>query len=301
LDEEVSPIVRVSARSPARNVVYRNTNSFFKRILAMNRVANKVAFVTGAASGIGRAAVLALSREGAHVVITDIASEGAEALAKDIRDAGGRALSIAHDVGDEGSWNMAIDAALREFGCIDILVNNAGIGGTRSLLDTSLAEWHSVMRCNLDSVFLGLRAGVEAMRPLPTRPRTNPGSIINISSILGIVGMSETAAYSASKGAVRLLTKTVAIECAEKGWNVRVNSVHPGFIWTPMVEASTKQSALKSGTDMDTQRNALSGLHPLGRLGTVDEVAAAIVYLASDESAFTTGSELVVDGGYTAR
>lgn len=257
--------------------------------------------VTGAASGIGRAASLWLAREGALVAVTDVDYGGAEAVAAEIRDACGRALAIRHDAGEEADWGAAIESTTREFGQLDVLVNNAGIGGTKSLLETSLADWRAVMRVNLDGVFLGTRFGVEAMRSLPTRPRRGFGSIINISSVLGQVGMAEAAPYSASKAGVRLLTKSVALECAAKGWEVRVNSIHPGFIWTPMVQKSVNRTAERMGSDAEAQRHALSVLHPLGRLGTAEEVAAAIGYLASDESAFVTGAELTIDGGYTAR
>lgn len=267
----------------------------------MNRIPDKVAIVTGAASGIGRAASLALAREGALVVATDIDLEGAESVATEIRGTGGRALAIRHDTGEEADWNEALEATLREFGQLDVLVNNAGVGTTKSLLETSLADWHAVMRVNLDGVFLGTRIAVEAMRSLPSRLRRVSGSIINISSILGLVGLAEAAPYSASKGGVRLLTKSVALECAAKGWDIRVNSIHPGFIWTPMVQQSVRRSAEQAGTDAESERKAISDLHPLGRMGTAEEVAAAIVYLASDESAFVTGAELTIDGGYTAR
>ena len=155
------------------------------------------------------------------------------------------------------------------------------------------------MRVNLDGVFLGIRMGAEAMRAMPLRPRREPGSIINLSSILGIVGMAETAAYSASKGGVRLLTKSIALECAEKGYEVRINSFHPGFTWTPMVQSAVKRVATVEA-DEEAMRNSLT-LHPLGRTGTADNIAAAIVFLASDESSFMTGTELVIDGGYSAR
>ena len=139
------------------------------------------------------------------------------------------------------------------------------------------------------------------MRPLPTRPRSGLGSIINVSSMLGMVGLAEAAPYCASKGGVRLLTKAIALECAAKGWEVRVNSLHPGFIWTPMVQKSTARHAEQTGSDIESERKVLADLHPLGRMGTPEEVAAAVLYLASDDSAFVTGSELTIDGGYTAR
>jgi 3(or 17)beta-hydroxysteroid dehydrogenase len=203
----------------------------------MNRLANKVAFVTGASAGIGRAAVLAMAREGAHIVATDIDIEGVESVAAEIRPLGVRALALKHDAGDETDWQAAIDTTLREFGRLDVLVNNAGIGPTRSLLETSLADWHAVMRINLDGVFLGTRMGVEAMRPLPARPRDSLGSIINLSSVLGLVGLPEAAAYSASKGAVRLLTKAVALECAAKGWD-------PWLAWRPRQVSTLKRNAI---------------------------------------------------------
>jgi len=267
----------------------------------MNRLQGKVAFVTGGASGIGRAAAIALAQEGANVVVTDVDFAGAESVADALRTHGVRALGLRHDAGDEADWQAAISATIQRFGQLDVLVNNAGIGTTKSLLETSLADWRAVMRVNLDGVFLGTRIGIEAMRPLPARPRQGSGSIVNVSSVLGLVGMAEAAPYGASKGGVRSLTKAAALECAAKSWNVRINSIHPGFIATPMVEASLQRFAKESGTDVDVQRAGIAGLHPLGRLGTAEEVAAAIVFLGSDESAFVTGSELVIDGGYTAR
>jgi len=266
----------------------------------MARVSDKIALVTGAASGIGRAAALALAREGAHVVATDIDREGAEDVANEIRRGNRGAIAVKHDVSLEPDWQAAVDAAVSEFGRVDVLVNNAGVGPSKPLLETSLEDWHAVMRVNLDGVFLGIRIGVEAMRATPSRPRRGPGSIINLSSILGLVGMAETAAYSASKGGVRLLTKSAALECAEKGYEVRINSVHPGFTWTPMVQSAVKRMATAEA-DADAIRDSLTALHPLGRMGTTEDIAAAIVFLASDESAFMTGAELVIDGGYSAR
>jgi NAD(P)-dependent dehydrogenase (short-subunit alcohol dehydrogenase family) len=266
----------------------------------MARVSDKIAFVTGAAAGIGRATCLALAREGAHIVATDIDLAGAETVASEVRALGRRAIAIRHDAGVEAEWRAAVARTLQEFGTLDILVNNAGVGPSKPLLETTLADWHAVTRINLDGVFLGIRLGVEAMRATPERPRKEAGSIINLSSILGLVGMAETAAYSASKGGVRLLTKSTALECAEKGYQVRVNSVHPGFTWTPMVQAAVKRMATPEA-DESAIRQALTSLHPLGRMGEAEDIAAAIVFLASNESAFVTGAELVVDGGYTAR
>jgi 3(or 17)beta-hydroxysteroid dehydrogenase len=267
----------------------------------MGRVSNKVAFVTGAAAGIGRAGALALAREGAAVMVTDIDERGARVVADEVRSIGGEALACRHDVGEEADWAAAIAATLAEWGRLDVVVNNAGLGTNRPLLETSLDDWHALLRVNLDGVFLGTRMGVEAMRHLESRPRAATGSVINISSILGLVGMPDTAAYSASKGAVRLFTKTVALECAANGWRVRANSIHPGFILTPLVESAMITLAERAGTDVAAQTQTIAALHPLNRMGQAEEIASGIVYLASDESAFMTGAELVIDGGYTAR
>jgi 3(or 17)beta-hydroxysteroid dehydrogenase len=265
----------------------------------MPRIAGKVAIVTGAASGIGRAGALALAREGAAVVVTDRAFPGVEATASSIADAGGNAIALKHDVGEEEDWDFVVAQTLEEFGRLDILVNNAGLGAGGSLLETTLGEWRSLMRVNLDGVFLGTKAAVGAMRGRPEE--AGLASIVNISSVLGLVGGIEVAAYSASKGAVRLFTKAVALECAAKNWRIRVNSIHPGYIWTPMVEAGAARRAQRMGTDPATARAWIEAQHPLGRLGVPDDIANGIVYLASDESAFMTGAELVLDGGYTAR
>jgi NAD(P)-dependent dehydrogenase (short-subunit alcohol dehydrogenase family) len=246
----------------------------------MGRVAGKVALITGAAAGIGRATALLLAREGARLVITDIDDAGVARVADLVQERGGTALALRQDASSESGWKQAIAATLAAHGQLDVLVNNAGVGDSKPLLETSLEDWHSVLRVNLDGVFLGCRYGIEAMRSTETRKRTRFGSVINLSSILGMVGFPEAAAYSASKGGVRLMTKSLALECAARGWDIRVNSVHPGFIWTPMNQETVAR---------------------LDRMGEADEVAATILFLASDESSFVTGAELVVDGGYTAR
>jgi len=268
----------------------------------MARVAGKVAIVTGGASGLGRASALALAREGARLVVTDIDIDGGDATVQAVRAAGGEAVFVSHDVGDESDWERAIQAAVQGLGRLDVLVNNAGIGVSSSLLDMSLAEWRRVMRVNLDGVFLGTKLGVAAMRAAEPGPNENGGgSIVNISSILGLVGAPDTTAYSASKGGVRLLTKAAALECAAKGWKVRVNSIHPGYIWTPMVQQGVRRRAQRQNTAEDGIRDYLLAQHPIGRLGRPEDIAHGVVYLASDESAFMTGAELVIDGGYTAR
>ena len=267
----------------------------------MNRVIGKRALVTGGGSGIGRAVAHALSREGARVLVTDRHADVADTVASELRALGAQSWSLPLDVTDETAWQHALGVVQHTFGGLDVLVNNAGIGGTKSLLATSLEDWRAVLSVNLDGVFLGTRTGIEAMRRRPDRPRSSDGSIINISSVLGLVGMAEAAPYCASKGGVRLLTKVAALEAAAEGWGVRVNSVHPGFIRTPMLDEGMRRIGEQSGTAPAAVAEAIALLHPLGRLGQSDEVAAAVLYLASDEAAFVTGSELVVDGGYSAR
>jgi 3(or 17)beta-hydroxysteroid dehydrogenase len=266
----------------------------------MGRVDGKVAIVTGAGSGIGRAGALALAREGAGVVATDLSVAGAEETASAIRRNGGQAIALAHDVGEEAHWAAVIDATHKAFGRLDVLVNNAGISGKGSLADTTPEDWRALMRVNLDGVYLGTRAAIAAMAP-DGAERDQFGSIIMISSILGLVGGARSAPYSASKGAVRFFAKSVALECATRGQRVRVNSIHPGYIETPLLEAVLERRAGQDGKDVASQRSDLVALHPLGRLGSPEDIAAGIVFLASEESSFITGAELIIDGGYTAR
>lgn len=261
------------------------------------RLTGKTAIITGAAAGIGAATARAMAREGATLVLTDLNGEAAQRLAAEL---GPRAIGMSQDVRSESDWQAVMDKTISAFGRPDILVNNAGIGPSKPLLETTLDEFRAVTAINLDGVFLGCRFGAAAMRATPEAPRDTAASIINLSSILGIVGMAGTAAYSASKGGVRLMTKTVALEAAANGWMIRVNSVHPGFTWTPMVQEAVSRIGGQTGAGADATRDGIAGLHPLGRMGTPEEIAAAILFLASDESSFITGSELVADGGYTA-
>jgi NAD(P)-dependent dehydrogenase (short-subunit alcohol dehydrogenase family) len=259
----------------------------------MGRIQGKAALVTGAASGIGRATAILFAREGARVLLTDLDPAGAAVVAS-IRNGGGEAHFVRHDVTDEVSWLEAIGGVLEAFGRLDILVNNAGIAFAKALGEMTLAEWRRVMAVNLDGVFLGTREAVRIMR------RTGGGAIVNMSSASGLVGSPLASAYCASKGAVRLFTKAVALEVAGDG--IRVNSIHPGGVRTPIWAKADFWPGLvaKSGSE-DAAFEALAGGAPLGRLADPEEIAEAILYLASDASKFMTGSELVIDGGYTAR
>ena len=262
----------------------------------MDRVKGKVALVTGAESadgevvGLGRASALMLAREGAKVVATDIAPRAQGSVADEIRGAGGEAISVRHDVSAEADWQGAIEAAFAAFGRLDVVVNVAGLSQDGSVEDTELEDWRRLMAVNLDGVFLGIKHGVAAMK------RSGGGSIINISSIYGSVGGKNIAAYSASKGAVRNLTKSAALHCAAAGYGIRVNSVHPGSCLTPMY---TRYWSAKSSVEEGMVENLSET--PMGRLGTPDDVAYGVLYLASDESSFMTGAELVIDGGFLAQ
>ena len=249
------------------------------------RIADKIAIVTGAASGLGAETARRLAAEGAFVMLTDRDEAGADVAAR----IGDRADFRAHDVADEASWANAVAATLERFGRPSILVNNAGVaGGGHELLTHSLEDWRHILSINLDGVFLGLR------HVGPVMAARGGGSVINLSSILGKVGLANAAAYCASKGGVVMLTKAAALEWAPLG--IRVNSLHPGFIDTPMVAGAIH--AAENGNEM---RDMLIAAHPLARFGMPREIADAVVFLASDESSFMTGAELVIDGGYTAR
>ena len=256
----------------------------------MGRVEGKVALVTGGRRGLGEASAVLLGREGAKVAITDRKADGADAVLNRISAAGGKAIFIQQDVAKEEDWRRTLDDVLKQFGRLDILVNNAGVGAGKNVEELTLDEWRWVMSVNLDGVFLGTKYAIGAMK------KSGGGSIINMSSIEGMVGDRRLAAYDASKGGVRIFTKSAALHCAKAGYNIRVNSLHPGFIDTPMVTGFVKAQG-----DAAAARKELEQLHPIGHLGEPDDVAYAVLYLASDESKFVTGSELVVDGGFTAQ
>lgn len=231
------------------------------------------------------------------VVITDVQDEGGQETVATIEAAGGRAAYHHHDVTDEGDWKKIIAEVIEAHGKLDILVNNAGVGGTGiPVEELPLEAWRNTMSVNLDGVFLGVKHGVGAMKDNGSGGGSGGGggSIINTSSVLGFVGLPHTAAYTASKGGVRLLTKAVAIECAARGLNIRVNSVHPGFIDTPMVGGAIQRGGPE-------RREAILKSQPTGEMGRPQDIAEGILYLASDAARFVSGTELVIDGGYLAR
>lgn len=260
----------------------------------MKRVQGKIALVTGGAQSLGRAESLMLGREGATVFVSDILEEEGQETVQLISEIGGEGHFVRHDVTNEKDWQQVTDDIIKLYSRLDILVNNAGVGASNSVEDVSLKEWNKILNVNLTGAYLGMKYGIKAMK------KNKGGSIINISSIQGLIGDPIQAAYNASKGGVRLLTKSAALHCGKAGYNIRVNSVHPAYIWTDMVKEYTESENFQRiyGTD---GKEALLRLHPLGILGEPDDVAYAVVYLASDESKFVTGAELIVDGGYTAQ
>jgi NAD(P)-dependent dehydrogenase (short-subunit alcohol dehydrogenase family) len=263
------------------------------------RLAGRIAWVTGGGAGIGAAVARALAAERARVYVTDLDGEAATAVAESIRAAGGTAWGARQDVTDESAWDRVLADLRRLAGGLHILVNNAGIAPTADTVETlSLADWRRSMGVNLDGVFLGTRLGIRAMK----RNAPPGGAIVNVSSIYGLVGVTRAPDYAAAKGGVRLLTKAAALECCEAGYPIRVNSVHPGYVATPMLERGVARM-VESGVvpDAATAMGALAAMHPMGRLAAAEEIARTVVFLASDDAGFMTGAELVVDGGYTAR
>lgn len=250
-------------------------------------VDGKVALVSGAGSGIGRATALALARDGAKVAVADVVDTAGQETVRMIQEAGGTALYVHLDVTNEEQWKQAVQEVVREFGKLDVLVNNAGIARVENVENESLEGFNKLIAVNETGVFLGMKTAIPEMR------RVGSGSIINISSIYGTVGGSgDSVAYHAAKGAVRLMTKNAAIRLAKQ--NIRVNSIHPGFIETPMVQSVTSDPAAAQ------MHQFILNMTPMGRLGKPEEVANAIVFLASDRASYMTGSEVYVDGGWTA-
>jgi NAD(P)-dependent dehydrogenase (short-subunit alcohol dehydrogenase family) len=247
------------------------------------RLQGKVALISGGARGMGAVEARLFVKEGAKVAIADVLQDEGNSLEAEISNAGGDAFFVNLDVTSEDAWSRAIAEVVAKYGRLDILVNNAGIYRRGLVEDTTEQEWDTVLDVNAKGVFLGTKFAIPAMRA------GGGGSIVNISSVAGIIGSKQSTAYNASKGAVRLLTKTTAIQYAQEG--IRANSVHPGPIGTQMLD--------QVFPDQEMKENRMSEI-PIGRMGTVDDVAYGVLFLASDESSYMTGSELVIDGGFTA-
>ena len=249
------------------------------------RLENKVALISGGARGMGAVEAKLFAREGAKVVIGDVLEDEGKQTEAEINEAGGQCLFVMLDVTSEENWNQTVAATVARFGKVDILVNNAGIFTLGNVEDTTVEMWDRVMAINGKGVFLGTKAVIPEMR------KVGGGSIINLSSVAGLIGSARAAAYGATKGAVRIFTKSTAVQYAKEG--IRANSVHPGIIDPPM----TVPTILVD----DASREAQMERTPLGRLGQSEDVANGVLFLASDESSFMTGSELVIDGGLTAQ
>jgi 3(or 17)beta-hydroxysteroid dehydrogenase len=257
----------------------------------MNRLDGKVAFLSGAARGIGGATAKLMASVGAKVAIGDVLDEAGRKLAKEID-----ALYVHLDVTQEASWAAAIDATVKKYGKLDVLVNNAGIFNGKGVEEVTLDEWHRLVAVNLTGVVLGTRAA------LPHLKKSSAAAIVNLASVAGLVGSQLDPLYALTKGGVTLFSKSTALEFGRKGYKIRVNSIHPGVIDTDMGQQTFAMRAKAVGTnDTDAARKASLAMHPIGRLGLADDIAKGIVFLASEDSGFMTGSGLVVDGGYTAQ
>jgi NAD(P)-dependent dehydrogenase (short-subunit alcohol dehydrogenase family) len=256
------------------------------------RVQGKLALVTGAAQGLGAASAMMLAREGARVLCTDLNEEGAAGTAAAINAecGAGTGFSCRHDVASQDDWKAAVELARDCLGGLSILLNNAGIGVRGNIETCTLEEWKRGFAVNVDSVFLGCQTA------LPLMKDTQPGSIINISSIAGLIASDTMPGYNASKAAVWMLSKSVALYCAKMGWNIRSNTIHPTFIGTPILDGMVRSTGKEKSVIMEKLARQI----PLKRVGEPDDVANGVLYLASDESKFMTGAELKLDGGISA-
>lgn len=266
----------------------------------MNRLDGKIAFLSGAARGIGGETAKLMASVGAKVAIGDVLEERGRQTVREIEAAGGQALFVPLDVTAEASWAAAMDATVKKFGGLDILVNNAGIFVGKGVEDASLDDWHRLVAVNLTGVVLGTRAALPHLK-MSARQSPHGSAIVNLASIAGLVGSQLDPLYSLTKGGVTLFTKSTALEFGRKGYKIRVNSIHPGLIETDMGQQTFVMRARQVGTnDTEKAREATLALHPIGRLGTASDIAKGIVFLASDDASFMTGAGLVVDGGWTA-
>ena len=256
----------------------------------VDRVKDKIALITGAAGGLGAAMARALAQEGATVILADLDEAGAGRIAAEIAASAGadRAIAYGLDVTSEAAWRRVLDCVDARHGGLSVLVNNAGIAVTGSVEDLSLEQWRQSMAVNADSAFLGTKYALPLLR------KRQPGSIINVSSISAMIASHNFAAYNASKAAMWMLTKSVALHCARSGWDIRCNSLHPSFVDTAILRS------ISGPRDHEAVLGKLARQIPVGRIGSPEEIAAAVVYLASDESRFMTGAELKLDGGISA-
>lgn len=265
----------------------------------MTNLAGKTALVTGAASGIGKACAETLARAGAHVVLTDIQDAAGAAVVASIKASGGSASFLHHDVTSEDEWIGVVASVRNQQGRLDIFVNNAGVGLGGLVTEMTLETWRRQQSINVEGVFLGVKHCLPLMRA------SGGGSIINMSSVAGLKGAAGMSAYCATKGAVRLFSKSIALECAAAGDGVRVNSVHPGIIDTPIWESITETTGIAAAGTPGANRPDLDAITamitPMGKPGTPQDIADGVLYLASDASRYVTGLELVIDGGMTAR
>ena len=256
----------------------------------MNRLDGKVAFLSGAARGIGGETARLMSKAGARVAIGDVLDEPGRKLAREIDG-----FYVHLDVTDEASWAAALDATVKKYGKLDVLVNNAGVFNGKGVEDASLADWHRLVAVNLTGVVLGTRAALPHLKK-------SKGNIVNLASVAGLVGSQLDPLYSLTKGGVTTFTKSTALEFGRKGYGVRVNSIHPGVIDTDMGQQTFTMRARQLGSnDTEATKRVSTSMHPIGRLGVANDIAKGILFLASDDASFMTGAGLVVDGGYTAQ
>src|SRR5262245_4443389 len=267
----------------------------------MNRLDGKIALISGAARGIGAETARKMAAAGATVVVGDVLAERVRETAREITDAGGKALALALDVTTEESWTDAVAAATKQFGKLDILVNNAGIFLGKDLMDATMEEWNRLVSINMTGVWLGTKVCAPALAESGKSSR-HGSAIVNLASIAGMVGSQLDPLYSMSKGGVTLFTKSAALSFGRKGWRIRVNSIHPGVIETDMGTQTFVSRARQAGSnDVEAARSVAMKQHPIGRLGIAEDIALGIVFLASDDAGFMTGSGMVVDGGLTAQ
>ena len=264
----------------------------------MQALTGKVAYVSGAAGGIGASIAQVFAEQGANVVIGDVQVARGEATAAGIRERGGKAIFVRHDVADEGQWEAVLALAVKEFGGLDILVNNAAIEQTCLLADVELADIQKILTVNVTGTILGHKHAIRVMRPGGAAGKG--GSIVNLSSVAGLIGTPALGVYSASKGAVRLLSKAAAVECGRMGYGIRVNSIHPGLVDTDMGNKLV-DDFVKLGVfaDRDAALRQMLETYPIGRTGVPGDIANAALFLASEMSSWITGTEIVVDGGMT--